>query len=236
MSEAAHVAAAGVRLRVHRRPARTGSAQPPLVLLHGAGDTGGTLLAAAAGPLQPAGGALLAPDLPGLGGSEDAGDLHPGAVAGSIAALVVGEAERLGWDGPLDVAGHDLGGLVGWALAAARPDLVRRLVMISAAPDHPKRHAAALGRYPRARGYAAALLSARPGAEPAPTPRRALVVWGSADRLLPQWIGEELTSRLARGAPAGAVSMAVLPGAGHRPQADAPGPAWAALAAFLAAS
>lgn len=38
--------------------------------------------------------------------------------------------------GPAVVIGHSMGGLHGWELAAARPDLVERLVVEDMAPDH----------------------------------------------------------------------------------------------------
>lgn len=68
---------------------------------------------------------VLAPDLPGMGDSGPAADYRKAAVAGLVATLV----ERTG-GGPVDLVGHDVGGPVAFALAAARPDLVRRLVLI----------------------------------------------------------------------------------------------------------
>jgi pimeloyl-ACP methyl ester carboxylesterase len=44
--------------------------------------------------------------------------------------------------GPVVIIGHSMGGLHGWELAAARPDLVERLVVEDMAPDHRGRTAA----------------------------------------------------------------------------------------------
>jgi epoxide hydrolase 4 len=70
---------------------------------------------------------VLAPDLKGLGGSEIGGPYDVPTLVRELAALVLHEV-----DGPVDVVGHDWGGVLALALAAARPDLVRRLVVINA--------------------------------------------------------------------------------------------------------
>ncbi|HEY9350141.1 MAG TPA: alpha/beta hydrolase [Acidothermales bacterium] len=71
---------------------------------------------------------VLAPDLPGLGSSELRGPYDARTVAARIAALALHEL-----DAPVDIVGHDWGGVVGLTLAASRPDLVRRLVVLNAA-------------------------------------------------------------------------------------------------------
>ena len=71
---------------------------------------------------------MLAPDLPGLGGSTFTGPYDVPSLVGELAALV--EAEVPG--GRVDVVGHDWGGSLALALAGARPDLVRRLVVANA--------------------------------------------------------------------------------------------------------
>ena len=71
---------------------------------------------------------VLAPDLPGLGSSELRGPYDARTVAARIAALALHEL-----DAPVDIMGHDWGGVVGLTLAASRPDLVRRLVVLNAA-------------------------------------------------------------------------------------------------------
>jgi epoxide hydrolase 4 len=45
------------------------------------------------------------------------------------------------------VVGHDWGGLIAWRLAAARPDLLARLVVMNA--PHPRRYREVLARHPR---------------------------------------------------------------------------------------
>jgi pimeloyl-ACP methyl ester carboxylesterase len=71
---------------------------------------------------------LYTPDQRGHGGSAEAGDYSiAGFTADAIALL-----EQLGL-GPVHIAGHSLGGIVAQRIAAARPDLVRSLALISTA-------------------------------------------------------------------------------------------------------
>lgn len=70
---------------------------------------------------------VLAPDLKGLGGSEIAAPYDVATLVRELAALALHE-----FDGPVDVVGHDWGGSLAIALAGARPDLVRRLVVVNA--------------------------------------------------------------------------------------------------------
>lgn len=115
------VAVEGVRFRRYR----SGTGGTPTLLLHGVPETArvwGKLLAALASDRV-----VLAPDLKGLGGSEVAGPYDVPTLVRELAALVLHEV-----DGPVDVVGHDWGGSLAIALAAARPDLVRRLVVVSA--------------------------------------------------------------------------------------------------------
>lgn len=101
-----------------------GSDGPPLVLLHGLGVSGavwqgiGRLLVRVA--------RLVAPDLRGHGESDkpSAGYL-PRDYAGDIAALLAHEPSR-----PLAVLGHSLGAVVAALLAAERPELVSRLILL----------------------------------------------------------------------------------------------------------
>ena len=124
------VAIDGVRLALRRAdPARRRRTTPTL-LLHGVPDNSSTwtgLAAALAGDRV-----VLAPDLPGLGQSEVHGPYDAQSVARVLAALVLHATEGLPGDGRVDVVGHDFGGVVALALAGARPDLVRRLVVMSA--------------------------------------------------------------------------------------------------------
>jgi pimeloyl-ACP methyl ester carboxylesterase len=70
---------------------------------------------------------VLAPDLPGLGGSAYAGPFDVPSLVRQLAALIEAEAS-----GPVDVVGHDWGGSLALGLAGERPDLVRRLCIANA--------------------------------------------------------------------------------------------------------
>lgn len=103
-------------------------AVPRVTLLHGAGLNAhtwdGTLLALGAD--------ALAVDLPGHGDSawrEDF-DYRPSTNAAAVAALL----DEVVDGAPQVVVGQSLGGLTAIELAAARPDLVRALVIVDASP------------------------------------------------------------------------------------------------------
>jgi pimeloyl-ACP methyl ester carboxylesterase len=83
--------------------------------------------------LAGAGFRALAPDLRGYNES----DRPPGVESYRIERLVedVAGLIRHAGPGPADVVGHDWGGGIAWALAATRPQLVRRLVICNA--PHP---------------------------------------------------------------------------------------------------
>jgi pimeloyl-ACP methyl ester carboxylesterase len=99
----------------------------PLVLLHGLGASRSVWRRAA--PRLARERLVLAPDLPGLGGSPPAG---PGfELVGVAEALADPLAERAG--GSFDLLGTSLGGAVALTLAAAHPELVRRLVLAAPA-------------------------------------------------------------------------------------------------------
>ena len=98
----------------------------PVLLLHGVPET--STCWAALAPRLATGRRVLAPDLPGLGGSTYTGPYDVASLVEQLAALV--EAEVPG--GRVDVVGHDWGGSLALALAGARPDLVRRLVVANA--------------------------------------------------------------------------------------------------------
>jgi pimeloyl-ACP methyl ester carboxylesterase len=74
---------------------------------------------------------VIAPDLKGLGESEACGPYDIPTLVRELAALALHEV-----DGRVDVVGHDWGGSLALALALARPDLVRRLVVINAPYRH----------------------------------------------------------------------------------------------------
>lgn len=98
----------------------------PALLLHGVPQTA-TCWAQVA-PRLADGRRVLAPDLPGLGGSAFSGPFDVPTLVRQLAALV----EREVPGGVVDVVGHDWGGSLALALAGARPELVRRLVVVNA--------------------------------------------------------------------------------------------------------
>ncbi|MDX6246458.1 MAG: hypothetical protein QOE76_4181 [Frankiales bacterium] len=118
------VAVEGVRFNVHRGgPAR--SSLTPVLLLHGVPQT--AIAFRHLFPVLALDRTVLAPDLKGLGGSEVVGPYDVPTLVRELAALVLHEI-----DGPVDVVGHDWGGVLALALAGTRPDLVRRLVVVNA--------------------------------------------------------------------------------------------------------
>ena len=98
----------------------------PVLLLHGVPETATCWKDLA--PRLATGRRVLAPDLPGLGASTFTGPYDVASLVVQLAALV--DAEVPG--GRVDVVGHDWGGSLALALAGARPDLVRRLVVANA--------------------------------------------------------------------------------------------------------
>src|SRR6478735_7723280 len=108
---------------------RHGSGSPG-ILLHGglmSGETLGPLVTALA-----AGHEVITPDLQGHGRTADIDrPIDTRLMAGDIAALI----GHLGLDRP-DVMGYSLGGGVAFWTAVDRPELVRRLVSVSAHMRH----------------------------------------------------------------------------------------------------
>jgi pimeloyl-ACP methyl ester carboxylesterase len=100
----------------------------PLVLLHG-GSGSWTHWIRNVEPLAAAGRRVLVPDLPGFGDS--AKPPGNGDADGVVPVLAEGLPYLLGLQS-VDVAGFSFGGLCGGLLAAARPELVRRLVLVGA--------------------------------------------------------------------------------------------------------
>ena len=107
----------GARIRVFE-----GGEGPPLLLIHGYGGAAWNFE-----PMAPllAGRRLIIPDLPGHGGSTPLPAVHTLAGFGDVLAGLL--------DGPTDVLGHSLGGVVALRLAERHPRLVRRLVLAAAA-------------------------------------------------------------------------------------------------------
>jgi pimeloyl-ACP methyl ester carboxylesterase len=98
-----------------------GGEGPPLLLVHGLGGAAWNFSELA--PLLP-GRRLIIPDLPGHGASSP---LPAPTLTGFADVL----SEIL--DGPVDVLGHSMGGVVALRLAERHPSLVRRLVLAAAA-------------------------------------------------------------------------------------------------------
>lgn len=120
------VVAADTRFLLREERPESGPADGvPVLLLHGVPETS-TMWRDHAGPLA-VGRRVLAPDLPGLGGSAYPGPYDVPSLVRQLAALVDDEV-----GGPVDVVGHDWGGALALGLAGARPDLVRRLCVANA--------------------------------------------------------------------------------------------------------
>ena len=100
----------------------------PVLLLHGVPETS-SMWRDVAPALAEQGRRVIAPDLPGLGGSS-----YPGPFdMASVARQLVGLLEHEVGDRPVDVVGHDWGGSAALALAGAFPDRVRRLAVANTA-------------------------------------------------------------------------------------------------------
>src|SRR3954452_23723346 len=98
-----------------------GGEGPPLLLLHGFGGAAWNF--AELVPLL-RGRRLIVPDLPGHGGSSPLPATSLAAFADVVAAML---------EGPVDVVGHSMGGVVALRLAERHPALVRRLVLAAPA-------------------------------------------------------------------------------------------------------
>jgi 3-oxoadipate enol-lactonase len=103
-----------------------GGEGPPLLLVHGFGGAAWNFSELA--PLLP-GRRLIIPDLPGHGASSP---LPAPTLTGFADVLAQIFGEQL-LEGPVDVLGHSLGGVVALRLAERHPSLVRRLVLAAAA-------------------------------------------------------------------------------------------------------
>ena len=105
---------------------RTGGKGPAVVLLHGFGDTGDMWAPIAAKLVQDH--TVIVPDLRGMGLSA-----HPdtGYTKKNQAVDIAGVLDRLNVD-KADLVTHDIGNMVGYALAAQYPSRVTRWVVIDA--------------------------------------------------------------------------------------------------------
>ena len=108
----------------------------PLVFLHGWGMTPRVYVPAVT-PLTRAGIRVVAPALPGFGGSDGPPlrSLGLDEYADRVAAFM----DTIGLDKPAFVMGHSLGGGVGIRLASRRPDLVRSLTLVNSVGGAPGR-------------------------------------------------------------------------------------------------
>jgi pimeloyl-ACP methyl ester carboxylesterase len=107
---------------------RWGTAAPELVLIHGGAQNAHTWDTVALALGRP----LIAPDLPGHGHSDSPA---PGVGAGPWAnALDLATVVDQLAPGAALIVGMSLGGLTSIALAAARPDLVRGLMLVDVTP------------------------------------------------------------------------------------------------------
>jgi len=222
---------------------------PLVVLVHGVNDQAGAW-ARVAGPLARAHRVLVV-DLPGHGESEPRqGPLRIREVRDGLSAVL--EAER--GSGPASLVGNSMGGWMSLLVAKDRPADVARVILVNgtalrAAPKVsllPKtredaRRAMDAVTGPAAPPAAAFVLDDLVRRAPTSPLARILanadfedglslegklegfkvpvtLVWGEADELLPRAYAERVATALG-GAP-----LLLLPGCGHMPQRECPGP------------
>jgi pimeloyl-ACP methyl ester carboxylesterase len=126
-----------------------------LVLLHGGGQNAHTWDTVALALGRP----LIAVDLPGHGHSDRRSDRDYGPWRNAEAVASVLDQAHRRWPGRgLVVVGMSLGGATAIRLAATRPDLVRRLVIVDVTPQAHERH----GQMTRADQGAVALVGEPP--------------------------------------------------------------------------
>jgi pimeloyl-ACP methyl ester carboxylesterase len=144
----------------------------PLVLLHGVGASRTVwrhVTSALAEDRR-----VIAPDLPGFGESTPA---DSGFDLGTTAAALADVLADLAGE-PFDLLGNSLGGAVAVALAAARPDLVRRLVLAAPAGFASRRPSIAAAAGALADGLVTARREIGAPLAGSATARRALL-WGA---------------------------------------------------------
>lgn len=115
-----------------------GEGDPELVLLHGGAQNAHTWDTVALALRRP----LIAVDLPGHGHSDRRADRDYGPRRNAEAVIALLDQVHRRWPGRgLVVTGMSLGGVTAIRLAAARPDLVRRLVIVDVTPQAHERAA-----------------------------------------------------------------------------------------------
>ncbi|MFB7343585.1 alpha/beta fold hydrolase [Streptomyces hydrogenans] len=115
-----------VHASLHTSPEGT-SAAPALLLVHGTGSGGAVINWGRTAPRFTSSRTVITPDLSGADRTvDDGGEL---TVEG-LAAQVIGVVEDAG-GAPVDLLGFSMGAPVAVAVAALRPDLVRRLVLVA---------------------------------------------------------------------------------------------------------
>ena len=123
-----HLDVAGVPTAVIDTGPPPGAAGPPVLLLHGSGP--GVTATANWRPVIPALSAdrrVIAPDQLGFGGTATGEQRTYGRAAWTDHALAL--LDTLG-TGPVDIIGNSMGGAIALSIAAARPDAVRRIVLM----------------------------------------------------------------------------------------------------------
>jgi pimeloyl-ACP methyl ester carboxylesterase len=107
---------------------REDGAGDPIVLVHGAGTSSAIWHRAA--PLLAERFRVVAPDVPGYGGSPAAGK---GFALEEVTDDLVAGLEEAGVPPSYDLVGHSMGGAIAILLAARHPERVRRLVLVAPA-------------------------------------------------------------------------------------------------------
>ena len=221
---------------------------PPLLLIHGLGMSAAYWTAYTFPAL---GGAfrLLAPDLPGYGGSDPLPHHTLAAYTGTLRALL----DRLASYEPAHMLGHSMGGQLALGLAAADPARVRSLTLVGAAglpwrePPwwmslraatdrgnfQPRLLAYGFQAGPFSRTYreCVQMIMAAETPHPAALARitaPTLLVWGAQDRQVPLAYGRTLARLLPN------ARLAVGHGLGHVPFFERPAAFHRLVARFLA--
>ncbi|MEV7612574.1 alpha/beta hydrolase [Streptomyces sp. NPDC089799] len=109
---------------------KTGSG-PALVLVHGTGSTGAALNWGQVLPRFAPNHTVITPDLSGTDVTVDDGSpLTSEGLAAQVIAVIEDAIGDAG-DGPVDLLGFSMGSTVAATVAALRPDLVRRLILVA---------------------------------------------------------------------------------------------------------